>query len=157
MWPNPQETADLVLFTEETLHGKRHFIVQWMFILCSCYIVYHVPRVCLVSCNLLQNATILGLLFLVVYNKQDKSRSQDWIILFFIIFLFTYLVPCNVFRFMLFLPQQDFVNCRYFWNCKILETKVKSFFWTVLLELLIDVIFFFTEIFFKSTIWMSHS
>ena len=30
MWPNPQETADLVTFTEETLNGKLHF-------LCSAY------------------------------------------------------------------------------------------------------------------------
>ena len=26
MWPNPQETADLVAFTEEILHGKLHFL-----------------------------------------------------------------------------------------------------------------------------------
>ena len=25
MWPNPQETADLVSFTEEIFHGKLHF------------------------------------------------------------------------------------------------------------------------------------
>ena len=25
MWPNPQETADLVTFTEEILNGKHHF------------------------------------------------------------------------------------------------------------------------------------
>ena len=25
MWPNPQETADLVIFTEEILNGKLHF------------------------------------------------------------------------------------------------------------------------------------
>ena len=25
MWPNPQETADLVTFTEEILNGKPHF------------------------------------------------------------------------------------------------------------------------------------
>ena len=25
MWPNPQETADLVTFTEEVLNGKLHF------------------------------------------------------------------------------------------------------------------------------------
>ena len=28
MWPNPQETADLVTFTEEILNGKLHFFVQ---------------------------------------------------------------------------------------------------------------------------------
>ena len=26
MWPNPQETADLVTFTEEILKGKLHFL-----------------------------------------------------------------------------------------------------------------------------------
>ena len=26
MWPNPQETADLVTFTEEILDGKFHFL-----------------------------------------------------------------------------------------------------------------------------------
>ena len=33
MWPNPQETADLVTFTEEVLNGKPHF-------LCSVYSVW---------------------------------------------------------------------------------------------------------------------
>ena len=28
MWPNLQETADLVTFTEEILNGKLHFFVQ---------------------------------------------------------------------------------------------------------------------------------
>ena len=26
MWPNPQETADLVIFTEEIINGKAHFL-----------------------------------------------------------------------------------------------------------------------------------
>ena len=26
MWPNPQEAADLVTFTEESLNGKVHFL-----------------------------------------------------------------------------------------------------------------------------------
>ena len=26
MWPDPQETADLVTFTEEILNGKLHFL-----------------------------------------------------------------------------------------------------------------------------------
>ena len=29
MWPNLQETGDLVTFTEEILNGKLHFFVQW--------------------------------------------------------------------------------------------------------------------------------
>ena len=28
MWPNPQESADLVTFTEEILNGKLHFFMQ---------------------------------------------------------------------------------------------------------------------------------
>ena len=28
MWPNPQETADLVKFTEEIFNMKFHFFVQ---------------------------------------------------------------------------------------------------------------------------------
>ena len=32
MWPNPQETADLVTFIGEFFNGKHHFFVQ-------CYIV----------------------------------------------------------------------------------------------------------------------
>ena len=27
MWPNPQETADLVTFTEEILNGKLYFLL----------------------------------------------------------------------------------------------------------------------------------
>ena len=26
MWPNPQETVDLVTFTEDILNGKLHFL-----------------------------------------------------------------------------------------------------------------------------------
>ena len=26
MWPNPQETTDLVIFTEEILNGKLYFL-----------------------------------------------------------------------------------------------------------------------------------
>ena len=26
MWPNPQETEDLITFTEEILNGKLHFL-----------------------------------------------------------------------------------------------------------------------------------
>ena len=46
------------------------------------------------------------------------------------------------FSFHAFLPQQDIANCRYSANLKILKAKVNSFFGTVLLELLNDVIFF---------------
>ena len=33
MWPNPQETPDLVTFTEEILNGKLYFLcsVQYLY------------------------------------------------------------------------------------------------------------------------------
>ena len=31
MWPNPQETADLVIFTEDILNGKLHFLCSVRF------------------------------------------------------------------------------------------------------------------------------
>ena len=33
MWPNPQEIADLVTFTEEILNGKLHFLCSACFFL----------------------------------------------------------------------------------------------------------------------------
>ena len=32
MWPNPQETEDLVTFTEEILNGKLHFLCSELFL-----------------------------------------------------------------------------------------------------------------------------
>ena len=31
MWPNPQENADLVTFTEEIVNGKLHFLCSVRF------------------------------------------------------------------------------------------------------------------------------
>ena len=41
MWPNPQETVNLVTFTEEILNGKLHFlcIVKWYIDICQSSIV----------------------------------------------------------------------------------------------------------------------
>ena len=33
MWPNPQDTADLVTYTEEILNGKLHFLCSVTLIL----------------------------------------------------------------------------------------------------------------------------
>ena len=41
MWPNPQETADLVTFTEEILNGKRHFLCSVSFETRNIKIVYY--------------------------------------------------------------------------------------------------------------------
>ena len=35
MWPNPQETADLITFTEESLNGNLHFLYSYT-VLKSC-------------------------------------------------------------------------------------------------------------------------
>ena len=47
MWPNPQETADLVTFTDEILNGKLYFfvqwVVQWMELLILGHIILHTP------------------------------------------------------------------------------------------------------------------
>ena len=67
---------------------------------------------------------VICLFFRQFIRYKRRSSSQDWIIQFFIIFLFTYLVPYSDFCFMLFLLQQDFVNCQYSANLKILKTKV---------------------------------
>ena len=32
MWPNPQESADLVTFTEEILNGKVHFLCSEIYL-----------------------------------------------------------------------------------------------------------------------------
>ena len=37
MWPNPQETADLFIFTEEILNGKLNFFWQYMHLSLKAY------------------------------------------------------------------------------------------------------------------------
>ena len=51
--------------------------------------------------QLLNNRVIYLIFWQFITNKR-KFCSQDWIILFLIIFLFIYLIPCNVFCFMFF-------------------------------------------------------
>ena len=50
MCPNPQETADLVTFTEEILNGKLHFFVQSLVIksLINLTKVYQSPTIKLI-------------------------------------------------------------------------------------------------------------
>ena len=50
MWPNPQETADLVTFTEEILNGKLRFLysaskhLRWE--LCNNSLIYFLLKLC---------------------------------------------------------------------------------------------------------------
>ena len=65
---------------------------------------------------------VIFLFFWQFITNKIRSCSQDWIICF-LSFYFRILFH-SVFCFMLFLLQQDFVNCRYSANLKILKTKV---------------------------------
>ena len=56
MWPNLQETADLVTFTEEILNGKLHFFV-------NCFFVSAVSRICACSCFKITNQTYIDWTF----------------------------------------------------------------------------------------------
>ena len=93
------------------------------------FILYRVTRSKGLSCFMqfakeCKYFRVIILFFWPFVTKNRRSCSQDWIILFFSIFLFTYLIPYSVFCFMFFLLQKDFVNCRYFANLKILKSNV---------------------------------
>ena len=38
MWPNPQETEDLITFTEEILNGKLHFLCSELLVFGETYV-----------------------------------------------------------------------------------------------------------------------
>ena len=65
MWPNPQETADLVTFTEENLNGKLHF--------CAVYFA------CAVSSILQAKNVIWTELVLLIADSLNLSLSgSEW-------------------------------------------------------------------------------
>ena len=64
MWPNPQETANLLAFTEEILNGKLHF-------LCSLNSIYHKK---LVKAN--ENQSIITKKFNLIF-REKKSPLTD--------------------------------------------------------------------------------
>ena len=59
MWSNPQETADLVTFTEEILNGKLHFLRS--------DIVISVTRICI------QGPILLNIFFCSSFNGDIKG------------------------------------------------------------------------------------
>ena len=62
MWPNPEETADLVTFTEEILNGMIHF-------LCSAFsliILYSESSYCIQSDHVVFNVLRMHLLYLIL-------------------------------------------------------------------------------------------
>ena len=52
MWPNPQETADLVTFTEETVIAKLHFL--WSAANIALFSTNHIADILRVSDNYIQ-------------------------------------------------------------------------------------------------------
>ena len=65
MWPNPQETADLVTFTKEILIGKLYFFVQ-----CQCH-----------SCSPTINVTLVWRLFNTNFQNSKQVDTQPKLIL----------------------------------------------------------------------------
>ena len=45
MWPNPQETVDLVTFAEEILNGKLHFFCSYTFVILVG--IYYTAQICI--------------------------------------------------------------------------------------------------------------
>ena len=88
---------------------------------------------------------VICLFFWQFMTSKRRSRSQDWIILFLLSFYLRILFHAMFFISCLFYPNKILLiaDCA---NLKILKAKVKSFFGTVLLELLNDAIFFHQNI-----------
>ena len=60
MWPNLQETADFVTFTEEILNGKLHFLcIAWTYVI-----------------NDLNGEEIVGTIYENKLQKTDKKKFR---------------------------------------------------------------------------------
>ena len=68
MWPYPQETADLVTFTEEILNGKLYF-------LCSVYWEYSWPKKYFVQTTFHNNLSRLLVILAVAQYTFTCSKS----------------------------------------------------------------------------------
>ena len=92
MWPNPQETADLVTFTEEILNGELHFsssitVLQVLSIYQSCF--RFLTRLLSLSTLILVVFLPKGKLsFFHTYFVSSQSSSSLWN--FFLNFSYTY-------------------------------------------------------------------
>ena len=78
MWPNPQETAGLVTFTEETLNGRLHFLWTTSFLLTSRYkdIKINLSSKVVILKNNLPNTLKMAVFIVLDY---DKSVGMQWI------------------------------------------------------------------------------
>ena len=49
MWPNPRETADLVIFFEEIFNGKLHFLCSGWNCVCPGYATFYELKKCYID------------------------------------------------------------------------------------------------------------
>ena len=80
MWPNPQETADLVTFTEEILEGKLHFLRSVTFteeiVKGKLYFLHSVLQILLLNCLCSLSLWVVSTIFLhvtIFYSLNDTD------------------------------------------------------------------------------------
>ena len=79
MWPNPQETADLVTFTEEILTGKLHFLcsVTWLhYIFSSVYYIKNSYKI-LMTNWLKKKIMSMKIIQVLIATLPTTSMNQD--------------------------------------------------------------------------------
>ena len=74
MWPNSQETADLVTFTEEIFNGKLPFFLQWLFYLLTMMMVCW----CSKSYNVYIDSDDSGVLRVTLYADTGFLKLYQW-------------------------------------------------------------------------------
>ena len=72
MWPNPQETAILVTFTEEILNGKHHF-------LCSGY------NIIMMVIMIIKIKIITAIMIIIIIMIEMWQRISNWISVTYIV------------------------------------------------------------------------
>ena len=73
MWPNPQETTDMVTFTDEILNGNLHLLysINW---------VQHDRNIDLIGANIYNSSRLqvlfkIGVLFRIIHRKTLVLKS----------------------------------------------------------------------------------
>ena len=77
MWPNPQETADLVIFTEEIFNGKLHFLCSDYWLSFHAFILFQTLKG-IAPQNMLLQRTV-GVKFPVMGAQKSRwmLKNQD--------------------------------------------------------------------------------
>ena len=79
--PNPQKIADLVTFTEETLHGKLHFLCCvncfWQLTISSKSYIFDLNFHRILKLSQDKNLRVVSTIFLLVYFLSLKEHLQN--------------------------------------------------------------------------------